>query len=76
MVKTVETTKISDGPGIVPQGYSSSNHLGFLGVHVTTIGSGGTQTTIGSTYVSSDNGPITKYSGSPAKPPSSGIPND
>jgi ABC-type branched-subunit amino acid transport system substrate-binding protein len=76
MVKTVESTKISDGPGIVPQGYSSSNHLGFLGVHVTTIGSGGTQTTIGSTYVSSDNGPITKYSGSPAKPPSSGIPND
>jgi len=76
MVKTVETTKISDGPGIVPQGYSSSNHLGFLGVHVTTIGSGGTQTTVGSTYVSSDNGPITKYSGSPATPPSSGIPND
>jgi ABC-type branched-subunit amino acid transport system substrate-binding protein len=76
IVKTVENTKISDGPGIVPQGYSAHNHLGYLGVHVTTIGAGGTQTTVGPTYMSSDSGPIRQYTGSPAKPPSSGIPSD
>jgi ABC-type branched-subunit amino acid transport system substrate-binding protein len=73
-VKSVETTKLSGGPGFVPFGYSSSNHLGFLGVQVTTIAGDGTVTTTGPVYTSSDTGPITQYSGSPATPPANGIP--
>jgi ABC-type branched-subunit amino acid transport system substrate-binding protein len=73
-VKALETTKLSGGPGLVPMGYSSSNHLGFLGVQVTTIAGDGTVTTTGPLYTSSDTGPITQYSGSPATPPANGIP--
>ena len=73
-VKALETTKLSGGPGLVPMGYSSSNHLGFLGVQVTTIAGDGTVTTTGPLYTSSDTGPITQYNGSPATPPANGIP--
>jgi hypothetical protein len=73
-VKALETTKLSGGPGLVPMGYSSSNHLGFLGVQVTTIAGDGTVTTTGPVYTSSDTGPITQYNGSPATPPANGIP--
>jgi len=76
IVKTIESKKLTDGPGLVPQGYSSSSHLGFLGVRVAIIGSGGTETAVGSNYVSTDTGPIKTYSGTPAPPPSNGIPND
>src|SRR5207237_6797954 len=44
IVKTIESKKLTDGPGLVPQGYSSSSHLGFLGVRVAIIGSGRTET--------------------------------
>ncbi len=73
-VKALETTKLSGGPGLVPMGYSSSNHLGFLGVQVTTIAGDGTVTTTGPLYTSSDTGPITQYNGSPATPAANGIP--
>jgi ABC-type branched-subunit amino acid transport system substrate-binding protein len=72
--KSIETIKLSGGPGLVPMGYSSSNHLGFLGVQVTTIAGDGTVTTTGPVYTSSDTGPITQYNGSPATPPANGIP--
>jgi len=55
-------------------GYSSSNHLGFLGVQVATIAGDGTVTTTGPVYTSSDSGPISPYSGSPSSPPANGIP--
>ena len=73
-VKSLESTKLSGGPGLVPFGFSSSNHLGFLGVQVTTIAGDGTVTTTGPVYTSSDTGPITQYNGSPATPPANGIP--
>jgi ABC-type branched-subunit amino acid transport system substrate-binding protein len=73
-VKAVESTKLTGGPGFVPLGFSSSNHLGFLGVQVTTIAGDGTVTTTGPVYTSSDTGPITQYNGSPATPPANGIP--
>jgi ABC-type branched-subunit amino acid transport system substrate-binding protein len=73
-VTALERTKLSGGPGLVPMGYSSSNHLGFLGVQVTTIAGDGTVTTTGPLYTSSDTGPITQYNGSPATPPANGIP--
>jgi branched-chain amino acid transport system substrate-binding protein len=75
VVKTIESTKLSGGPGLVPFGYSSNNHLGFLGVQIATIGAGGTATPVGPVYTSSDSGSISQYSGTPATPPSSGIPS-
>lgn len=73
-VKSLETGKLSNGPGLAPFGYASDNHLGFLGVQVATIGADGTETTTGPVYISSDSGPITPYSGSASTPPANGIP--
>jgi branched-chain amino acid transport system substrate-binding protein len=73
-VKTLESAKLSGGPGIVPFGYASDNHLGYLGVQVATIAADGTETTTGSVYTTSDSGPITQYSGSASSPPPNGIP--
>lgn len=73
-VKTIETAKLNPGPGIAPFGYSSSNHLGYLGVQVATIGADGTATTNGPVYISSDSGSINQYSGSPSSPPANGVP--
>lgn len=73
-VKSIETTKLTGGPGFMPLGYSSSNHLGFLGVQITTIAGDGTVTTTGPVYTTSDSGPITQYNGSPSSPPANGIP--
>ena len=75
LVKTLETTRLSGGPGLAPYGYSPNNHLGFLGVQVATIGADGSVTTAGPVYTSSDNGSISQYAGSPSTPPSSGIPS-
>jgi len=73
-VKSLESTKLTGGPGLVPFGFASDNHLGYLGVQVATIGADGTETTTGPVYTSSDSGPITQYSGSASTPPTSGIP--
>jgi len=73
-VKSLESTKLTGGPGLVPFGFASDNHLGYLGVQVATIAADGTETTTGSVYTSSDSGPITQYSGSASTPPTSGIP--
>jgi branched-chain amino acid transport system substrate-binding protein len=73
-VKSLETAKLSSGPGLAPFGFSSSNHLGYLGVQVATIAADGTQTTTGPVYTSSDSGPISQYSGSASTPPANGIP--
>ena len=73
-VKSLESTKLTGGPGIVPFGFASDNHLGYLGVQVAIIGADGTEATTGPVYVSSDSGPITQYSGSAATPPANGIP--
>mgnify|MGYP001205416711 CR=1 FL=1 len=73
-VKSLESAKLGSGPGLAPFGYSSSNHLGYLGVQVDTIGADGTQSTSGPVYTSSDSGPISQYSGSTSSPPANGIP--
>ncbi len=73
-VKALETTKLSGGPGLAPFGFSSSNHLGYLGVQVATIAADGTQSTAGPVYITSDSGPISQYSGSASSPPANGIP--
>ena len=73
-VKSLESTKLSGGPGLVPFGYASDNHLGYLGVQVAIIAADGTEATTGPVYTSSDSGPISPYSGSAASPPTNGIP--
>jgi ABC-type branched-subunit amino acid transport system substrate-binding protein len=73
-VKSLESAKLSGGPGLVPFGFASDNHLGYLGVQVATIGADGTETTTGPVYTSSDSGPITPYSGTASSPPANGIP--
>jgi ABC-type branched-subunit amino acid transport system substrate-binding protein len=73
-VKALETTKLSGGPGLAPFGFSSSSHLGYLGVQVVTIAADGTQSTAGPVFTSSDSGPISQYSGSASSPPANGIP--
>lgn len=73
-VKTIETAKLNPGPGIAPFGYSSSNHLGYVGIQMATIGAGGTVTTNGPVYTSSDSGSINQYNGSPSSPPTNGVP--
>ena len=75
LVHTLETAKLSGGPGLPPYGYSSGNHLGYLGVQVATIGADGKATTVGPVYTSSDSGSINQYSGTPTTPPSNGIPS-
>jgi ABC-type branched-subunit amino acid transport system substrate-binding protein len=73
-VKALESTRLSGGPGLVPFGYSSTNHLGYLGVQVATIAADVTESTTGPVYTTSDSGPISQYSGSASSPPANGIP--
>jgi branched-chain amino acid transport system substrate-binding protein len=78
IVAAIESSHWTDGPGLVPYGFSSSNHLGFLGVQVVQIGPTGVETTIGPIQTTNDSatGPITAYTGTPSRPPASGIPSD
>jgi len=73
-VKSLESTKLTGGPGLVPFGFASDNHLGYLGVQVAIIAADGTEATNGPVYTSSDSGPISQYSGSASSPPTNGIP--
>jgi ABC-type branched-subunit amino acid transport system substrate-binding protein len=73
-VKSLESAKLTGGPGSAPFGYSSTSHLGYLGVQVAIIAADGSVTTTGPVYTSSDSGPITPYSGSASSPPANGIP--
>ena len=57
------------GPGIVPLGFSSSNHSGYLGAQIATVNNG--QVTLsGPVYQSQDTGPITTYTGGQPPAPS------
>jgi branched-chain amino acid transport system substrate-binding protein len=78
IVAAIQSSHWTDGPGLVPYGFSSSNHLGFLGVQIVQIGATGVETTIGPIQTTDDTatGPITTYSGAAATPPASGIPSD
>jgi ABC-type branched-subunit amino acid transport system substrate-binding protein len=77
IVNAINNSHFTNGPGLVPFGYSSSDHLGYTGVQMVTVGAGPTATLVGSPYTSDDSagGAITAYSGTPATPPSNGIPS-
>jgi ABC-type branched-subunit amino acid transport system substrate-binding protein len=56
------------GPGLVPLGFSPSNHGGYQGAQIATVNNG-TVTLSGPVYQSQDSGPITTYTGGqPAAP--------
>jgi ABC-type branched-subunit amino acid transport system substrate-binding protein len=78
IVSAIQNGHWTDGPGLTPYGYSSSDHLGLTGVQIVQIGATGIETSIGPVQTTDDSasGPITTYSGTPATPPASGIPSD
>ncbi len=78
IVAAVQNSHWTDGPGLTPYAYSSSNHNGFTGVQMVTVGADGTLTTLGPVEITDDTptGAITTFSGTPSTPPASGIPSD
>ncbi|HVB54557.1 MAG TPA: ABC transporter substrate-binding protein [Candidatus Acidoferrales bacterium] len=77
LVKTLETKKLTGGPGLVPLDYSKKDHLGFQGVEVVKTGANGSsQTAVSPIYVTGNTGKITVYKGKATKPPSSGVPSN
>jgi ABC-type branched-subunit amino acid transport system substrate-binding protein len=78
IVSAIENSHWTDGPGLTPYGYSSTNHLGFTGVQMVQIGATGTASSIGPVEVTDDTatGAITTYTGTASTPPASGIPSD
>src|SRR5487761_650587 len=43
VINTLQSGQLDQGPGFVPLGYSSSSHLGYLGVQMATINNGAAQ---------------------------------
>jgi len=78
IVHALESSHFNDGPGVVPFGFSSTNHLGYLGVQVDKTSADGTQTTVGPVYTTDNNAgsAITQAPALSSTPPSSGIPSD
>ena len=74
----VENSHFSDGPGLAPLGYSSTDHLGYTGVQVVTLTGGNVQTTVGPLYTTDDtaSGAVTQFTGTPSTPPANTIPSD
>ncbi|HXY92377.1 MAG TPA: ABC transporter substrate-binding protein [Acidimicrobiia bacterium] len=69
IVNTLNTKGSSyKGPGLVPLGYSKTNHGGYLGAQIGTVDNG-TLTLSGPVYVTHDTGPITTYTGQQPAPP-------
>jgi ABC-type branched-subunit amino acid transport system substrate-binding protein len=66
--------QLDQGPGLVPFGYSSSNHLGYQGVQMAVIQNGAAQYT-GSIYTATVDGSVTACGSCASKPmPTNGIP--
>ena len=78
MVAAVESSRWTDGPGLTPYAYSSSDHNGYTGVQMVTVGADGTLTTLGPVETTDDTptGAIVTYSGTASTPPTNGIPSD
>jgi branched-chain amino acid transport system substrate-binding protein len=72
LVKTLETVKLTGGPGLTPFGYAPSNHLGYLGVQLARLDNGKVMP-FGPVQLSADSGPITTSNQTPASPPANGI---
>jgi ABC-type branched-subunit amino acid transport system substrate-binding protein len=74
VINVINSGQLDQGPGLVPFGYSSSNHLGYQGVQMATI-QGGVATYTGSVYTATVGGPPQACSSCASKPmPTNGIP--
>jgi len=78
IVAAVQNSHWTDGPGLTPYAYSSTDHNGFTGVQMVAVGADGSLMTLGPIQTTDDTatGPITTYSGTASTPPASGIPSD
>src|ERR1022692_93773 len=78
IVAAVESSHWTDGPGLTPYAYSSSDHNGFTGVQMVTVDATGNLTTLGPVETTDDtaSGAINTFSGAASTPPASGIPSD
>jgi ABC-type branched-subunit amino acid transport system substrate-binding protein len=78
IVAAVQSSHWTDGPGLTSYAYSSTNHNGYTGVEMVTIGADGSETSLGPIQTTDDTptGAITTFAGSASSPPASGIPSD
>jgi ABC-type branched-subunit amino acid transport system substrate-binding protein len=78
IVAAVASSHWTDGPGLTPYAYSSTDHNGFTGVQMVTVDVTGNLTTLGPVETTDDtaSGAINTYSGTPSSPPANGIPSD
>ena len=74
VVNALTGGQLDQGPGLVPFGYSSSNHLGYQGVQMSVIQNGAAQYT-GSIYTATVSGGVSACGNCASKPmPTNGIP--
>ena len=77
VINTLQSGQLDQGPGFVPLGFSSTNHLGYLGVQMATIQNGAAQF-MGSIYTATSNptdATVTACSNCASAPmPTNGIP--
>ncbi len=78
IIAAVQNSHWTDGPGLTPYAYSSTDHNGFTGVEMVTVDATGTISSLGPIETTDDTatGAITTYTGAASTPPSSGIPSD
>jgi len=74
VINALNSGQLDQGPGLVPFGYSSTNHLGYQGVQMAIINNGAAQFT-GSVYTATVSGPPTACPNCASLPmPTNGIP--
>jgi len=74
VINVINSGQIDQGPGLVPFGYSSSNHLGYQGVQMAVI-QNNVATYTGSIYTATVGGPPQACGSCASKPmPTNGIP--
>ncbi|MGH7765305.1 MAG: ABC transporter substrate-binding protein [Candidatus Dormibacteraceae bacterium] len=74
VINVINSGQLDPGPGLVPFGFSATNHLGYLGVQMAVI-QGGVATYTGSIYTATVSGPPTACGNCGSKPmPTNGIP--
>jgi ABC-type branched-subunit amino acid transport system substrate-binding protein len=73
VLDTLNGGTLSQGAGLAPFGYSSSNHLGYLGVQIAVIKNGAAQVQ-GSVLTATDDSAPKTASGGEQNPPTNGLP--
>ncbi len=78
IIAAVQNSHWTDGPGLTPYAYSSTDHNGFTGVEMVTVDQTGNVTSLGPVETTDDTatGAINTYTGAASTPPSNGIPSD